>query len=1482
MASPIRWVRYRWQCLISPENRNSNTNSNSCSSSPVFGWPNRPSRPHGKHRIVIPCLGHFKEEYEKVCKEYKNNRIRTTKYTLLNFIPRNLFEQFHRVANLYFLFLVVLNWIPVVEAFQKELTMIPLVVVLTIIAVKDGLEDYRKYKIDKKINNTQTKVYSRRDKNYVEKCWKNVNVGDFVRLQCDEFIPADMVLLYSTDPDGICHIETSSLDGETNLKQRKVAKGSAEQDSEVEPETFSSRIECESPNNDLNRFKGFLEHSNKERVGLSKDNLLLRGCIVRNTEAVVGIVVYAGHETKAMLNNSGPRYKRSKLERRMNMDILWCVVLLVSMCLFGAIGHWIWLSRYSEMPLFGVPESDGKPISPALAGFYMFWTNIILLQVLIPISLYVSIEIVKLGQIYFIEKDSDFFCEKSGSNIECRSLNITEDLGQIQYIFSDKTGTLTENKMLFRRCSIAGTEYSHEENDKRLNWYKKADSEAKHLVDESSSVSYMTKEESQSCRTINRPLSSTSLNVLADSRGEDRLSNSLHPMHVAFSSPLERDVVPDPRLLCMFSKLSTCSLLQSDEMTRAQSLEMTYIVDFFLALAICNTVVVSTPNQPRHKVQLSLVNRTPLTSLDEIKQLLQKIPIPRLSSSSLPGVKESPSESPGAFVNKRSFFNKVKLASPTGDEPSQTSVEFQPAGSQESPEELSLGLNIVEEAAGSKCNDAESSSSEQYKYELCYEAESPDEAALVHAAMAYKCILQARTPDQVTVELPSLGSYTFQLLHILPFDSIRKRMSVVVRHPLSNRVVVYTKGADSVIMDLLNTSSTDGYQIEKHQMQIKELTQKHLDDYAKGGLRTLCIAKKVMAETEYAEWHDAYSLAETSIENREELLLDSALSLETRLTLLGATGIEDRLQEGVPDTIEALQKAGIKVWMLTGDKQETAVNIAYACKLLAQDGKLFTLNTHCKNTCEVLMNSIIEAIERSAPAKSLNKKPASVYFTPSAQTPEMHFGLVVDGKTLEFALHESLQSKFLQLTKHCQAVICCRATPLQKSEVVKLVRNKLKVMTLAIGDGANDVSMIQVADIGVGISGQEGMQAVMTSDFAVSLFKHLSKLLLVHGHWCYTRLANMALYFFYKNVAFVNLLFWYQFCCGFSGSSMMDFWMLILFNLLFTSVPPVIYGIMDKDVSAETLKQLPELYKAGQGSQAYLPSTFWITILDAFYQSVICFFVPYSTYRGSDIDIFSFGNPIVTASVVVMLLHLLIESNTVTWIHWVTMLGSLSGYFVFTLAFGATCLNCNPPANPYWIMEKHMADPIFYLVIILTTTLALLPRFILRALQGTMFPTPLLQAKQFDRLTIDDQRAAIRKWKEDQLLYCETDYKHVPTCSSFEESIVPTQEQNSGASFVLPMPVSSSPCKSQVCEVSPTSAKHGKDEAFGSTSSSLPTSQNKSREAILSPHSRSSSSSAFMNFTFEDDSDDALMHKERLSSSSIGNEFSAHPEKPVC
>ncbi|XP_068570692.1 phospholipid-transporting ATPase VB [Cebidichthys violaceus] len=1203
---------------------------------------------------------------------FPGNAIKTTKYTLLLFIPMNLFEQFHRLANIYFVGLAILNFVPVVNAFQPEVALIPICVILSLAALKDAWEDFRRYQSDRKLNNTPCFIYSRKDKRFTESSWKDVRVGDFVKVFCNEIVPADLLLLHTSDPNGVCHIETSNLDGETNLKQRRAMSGLCISDPEFEPESFNSVVVCEKPDNNLNHFKCYVEKPDKAKVGAGIESLLLRGCKMRNTDHAVGFVVYAGHETKSMLNNSRPRNKRSKLERKLNIDVIFCVILLLSMCLVGAVGHFLWLQALPSVPPYLVPDSNGHLDSPSLSGFYMFFTMIILLQVLIPISLYISIELVKIGQIYFITNDIDLHDDETDSRVQCKALNITEDLGQIEYIFSDKTGTLTENKMVFRRCSIMGTEYPHKENAIRLAV----------LAEPESGEEVIFNQQPQP------PQTGWSL----DTEGTDPDDTPHHRLKskvkgnaqsdVAFSSPLETEVIPDRKLLQQISRAGS---------SRGSRKTDPYL-DFFLGLAICNTVVVSMATAQRQRVSGFPRSGQENSSLDT---LTEPVSLRHIFTSWRRKPKRDRTILEDSVVEEDHFNPPVKKGE-AGD---------------------TNGLQMCSlHAPSDKTSD-----------NLSYEAESPDEAALVYAAKAYGFTLLDRTPDSVTVRLPSGEDLVFEVLDTLNFDSNRKRMSVLVRHPITKENVLYTKGADYAIMELLE-------HLSGKQKNIAAGTQHHLNCYAKDGLRTLCFTKKIVSDKAYESWSVNRQRALAAIDNREELVMDTAVQLETDLSLLGATGIEDRLQESVPDTIVALREAGIQVWMLTGDKPETAVNIGYACRLLKEED--LVINMSCKNKleCTSILDCSLEEVRR------YSEDPRNVDTT-------QDISLVIDGRSLTMALSSDLQDRFVDLAKRCRSVLCCRVTPSQKSRVVKVVREKLKVLTLAVGDGANDVNMIQAADIGIGLSGQEGMQAVMASDFAISRFKHLKKLLLVHGHWCYTRLANMIIYFFYKNVAYVNLLFWYQFFCGFSGTAMIDYWLMIFFNLFFTSVPPIMFGIMDKDVSAEMLLGVPELYRTGQGTGKYTFSTFWISMLDAFYQSLVCFFIPYLAYQDSDIDIFTFGTPLNTISLFTILLHLSIEIKAWTVVHWVIMLGSVALYFIVTLAYSAICVTCNPPSNPYWILQSQMADPMFYLICIITTVVALMPRYMFHVLKNSIAPSPLVQARHLDRLDPFTRDEWMKEWR---------------------------------------------------------------------------------------------------------------------------------------
>ncbi|XP_054454163.1 LOW QUALITY PROTEIN: phospholipid-transporting ATPase VB [Anoplopoma fimbria] len=1214
---------------------------------------------------------------------FPGNAIKTTKYTLLLFIPMNLFEQFHRLANIYFVGLAILNFVPVVNAFQPEVALIPICVIFSLTALKDAWEDFRRYQSDRKLNNTPCLVYSRKEKRFTERRWKDVRVGDFVKVVCNEIVPADLLLLHTSDPNGVCHIETSNLDGETTLKQRMVMSGLCISDPEFEPENFNTVVVCEKPNNNLNHFKCYVEKPDKDKVGAGIESLLLRGCKMRNTDHAVGIVVYAGRETKSMLNINRPRYKRSKLERKLNIDVIFCVILLFSMCLVGALGHFLWLQALPSVPPYLVPDSNGHLDSPGLSGFYMFFTMIILLQILIPISLYVSIELVKIGQIYFITNDIDLHDDKTDRRVQCKSLNITEDLGQIQYIFSDKTGTLTENKMVFRRCCIMGTEYPHKENAIRLAVLDGPDSGEEVIFNQRPQP----------------PQTGWSLDTEGDNpddmqhHHDNQCKSKVKgnaPSDVAFSSPLETEVIPDRKLLQQISRAGSSS----------GSWKTDPYLDFFLGLAICNTVMVSMATAQRQRVSEFSHSGQANNSLNTLSNLVK-----------------SP-------VSLRHIFTKPKKNRTILEDSVVEEEHFNPPVKKEESGDTN-GLQMCTLHAPS---DTTATTPDH----LSYEAESPDEAALVYAAKAYGFTLLDRTPHSVTVRLPSGDNLVFEVLDTLTFDANRKRMSVLVRHPLTKEYVLYTKGADYAIMELLGTPYAE--HLSGKQKNIAAGTQYHLDCYAKDGLRTLCFTKKVVSDKAYERWSVNRLRALAAIDNREELVMDSAVQLEKDLSLLGATGIEDRLQESVPDTIVALREAGIQVWVLTGDKPETAVNIGYACRLLEEED--LVINMSCKNKleCTSILDCTLEEVRR------YSEDPRNVGTT-------QDISLVIDGRTLTMALSLDLQDRFVDLAKRCRSVLCCRVTPLQKSRVVKVVREKLKVMTLAVGDGANDVNMIQAADIGIGLSGQEGMQAVMASDFAISRFKHLKKLLLVHGHWCYTRLANMIIYFFYKNVAYVNLLFWYQFFCGFSGTAMIDYWLMIFFNLFFTSLPPIMFGIMDKDVSAEMLLGVPELYRTGQGEGEYTFLTFWVSMLDAFYQSLVCFFIPYLAYQDSDIDIFTFGTPLNTISLFTILLHLSIEIKAWTVVHWVIMLGSVALYFIVTLAYSAICVTCNPPSNPYWILQSQMADPMFYLLCIITTVVALMPRYMFHVLKNSIAPSPLVQARHLDRLDQSTRDEWMKEWR---------------------------------------------------------------------------------------------------------------------------------------
>ncbi|XP_032568818.1 phospholipid-transporting ATPase ID isoform X3 [Chiroxiphia lanceolata] len=1067
--------------------------------------------------------------------QYASNCIKTSKYNIVTFLPVNLFEQFQEVANTYFLFLLILQLIPQISSLSWFTTIVPLVLVLTITAVKDATDDYFRHKSDNQVNNRQSQVLIggvlRQEQ------WMNVRVGDIIKLENNQFVAqADLLLLSSSEPHGLCYIETAELDGETNMKVRQAIPVTAELRDTSKLARFDGEVVCEPPNNKLDKFSGTL-YWKENKYPLSNQNMLLRGCVLRNTEWCFGLVIFAGPDTKLMQNSGRTKFKRTSIDRLMNTLVLWIFGFLVCMGVILAIGNAIWEHEVGVCFQIYLPWDEGVH-SAFFSGFLSFWSYIIILNTVVPISLYVSVEVIRLGHSYFINWDKKMYCAKRRTPAEARTTTLNEELGQVEYIFSDKTGTLTQNIMVFSKCSVNGHSYGDMQD------------------------------------------------VLGH---KAELGEGPEPVNFSFN-PLA-----DPRF-----QFWDPSLLE------AVKLGDPHVHEFFRLLSLCHTVM----------------------------------------------------------------------------------------------------------------------SEEKSEGELLYKAQSPDEGALVTAARNFGFVFRFRTPKTITVH--ELGqAITYQLLAILDFNNVRKRMSVIVRCP-EGRIRLYCKGADTILLERLHPVNHD----------LTSVTADHLNEYAAEGLRTLVLAYKDLEESYYRDWSERLRWAGSASEAREDRLARLYDEVEHDMMLLGATAIEDKLQQGVPETIAILTLANIKIWVLTGDKQETAVNIGYSCKMLTDDmTEVFVVTGHTvlevREELRKAREKMMDASRSVGNGFSYEEKLSSSKLTSVLEAIAGEYALVINGHSLAHALEADMEVEFLETACACKAVICCRVTPLQKAQVVELVKKYKKAVTLAIGDGANDVNMIKTAHIGVGISGQEGIQAVLASDYSFSQFKFLQRLLLVHGRWSYLRMCKFLCYFFYKNFAFTMVHFWFGFFCGFSAQTVYDQYFITLYNIVYTSLPVLAMGVFDQDVPEQRSMEYPKLYEPGQLNLLFNKREFFICIAQGIYTSVLMFFIPYGVFAdatrddGAQLaDYQSFAVTVATSLVIVVSVQIGLDTGFWTAINHFFIWGSLAAYFAILFTMHSDGLFRMFPNQFRFVgnAQNTLAQPTVWLTIALTTVVCIMPVVAFRFLKLDLKP----------------------------------------------------------------------------------------------------------------------------------------------------------------
>jgi phospholipid-transporting ATPase len=863
-------------------------------------------------------------------------------------------HQFTRAANIYFLVRVILQAIPYISPFSPISFLFPFLFVIFFSMTKDCVEDYRKYKNDKRTNSTKTKIFNGRE--FATDAWENIAVGDIVKVLQDEIVPSDLVLLDargSMGREGTCFIETSSLDGERNLKQRTCIQSCQELAKSIES-LASANISVEVPpsNTKFYELDGKLTIDGKESLSLNKNQFLPRGAVLKNTESVIGIAIYVGHNTKLMKNSIKPKIKVSTLEQNMRTVIGAVIILEISMIICATVAFSMWLKNYND----GYTNFWKYKYNSKLETFFIIFSYFMLLVSMLPLNLMIMIDLMRILQCYFLGEDIDFYSDQRKRGLKVLTTTLNEELGQIEYVFSDKTGTLTNNVMLLKHLVVGNTVFTNESSEETGSF--------------------------------------------------------------------------------------ACKRLQDNSSERETN-------QFLRLLSLCHTCV------------------------------------------------------PEAHISASNKAGDNHLTSNAEPPSKATKKSLQPT----------------------------------------FVGASPDEVCLVNAAANLGYVYKGQSSSSIQLSVHE-KIQEFTPVATLEFDNDRKMMSVIIKSPEGD-YILYSKGADSSILSRLGPDAFSDFGAPNSQEDFENMIEK----FSIEGLRVLVMGYRILSVDEVNNFvNETARLSYKTGTEKEAEMKRIFASVEKDLKVMGLSAVEDKLQDRVPETIYNMLRAGIKVWMLTGDKIGTAETIGYACKLI--NSSFSVVKIEKISTAEEI-NSSLQALEKAIVSSKLSSK---------------RIGVIIDGKSMEsFASEFETNMKLFTLLQKCNSVICCRVTPSQKSFVVKVFRKHLEKRCLAIGDGGNDVNMIQQANVGVGIIGMEGLQAANSADFAVPEFKSLEKLLFVYGRNFYQNASFLICFSFYKTFLYTVYQFYHSIYHGFSAKTAHDSWYMDAFNAFWTFPPILFVGIFDQD-----------------------------------------------------------------------------------------------------------------------------------------------------------------------------------------------------------------------------------------------------------------------------------------------------------------------------
>lgn len=1062
-------------------------------------------------------------------KKFPANVIRNQKYNPFTFLPVILYEQFRFFYNLYFLIVALSQFIPALQVGFLFTYISPLAFVLAVTILKEAYDDFKRFLRDKEANSQKfhkLTMNEARGLAMISVPSSDIKVGDLILVDRDQRVPADMIFLRTTEKNGASFIRTDQLDGETDWKLRRAVSYTQKLPSDDHLIGLHACVFADKPKKDIYSFVGnFIRTTETGEPTLEVESLSVENTIWANTVVasgrIIGLVVYTGRETRSVMNTSAPATKSGLIDNEINnLSKILCVLLFVL--------------SFVMMALKGFQ-------GPFYIYFFRF---MILFSSIIPISLRVNLDMAKTWYSFVIMQD------KHIPGTVVRSSTIPEELGRIEYLLSDKTGTLTQNDMVFKKLHLGSVSFSKDTLDEVQSHLEAA-----------------YQEEKDKDKDKRRKVASES--------GQHKIRRTI----------------------------------------------TTRVREAVRALALCHNV-------------------TPVN--DDDTQ-----PIPEYT----------PPENSDALQNRETFSSRGSLSSRKSSDSLVEESTRRRRKDRDSDDES----NVNTSSADHEFNEPQSESAATNQ--RMYQASSPDEIALVKFAESVNLVLVQRDVNEIVLQNPLMKQEEYEVLNIFPFTSETKRMGIIVRKKGSSEIVFYMKGADVVMAKIV---------------QNNDWLEEECGNMAREGLRTLVFGKRNLTEQEYQAFLKRYQDAKTTIKDRDANVRSAIESIENELELICLTGVEDKLQENVKPTLEMLSNAGVKIWMLTGDKMETAKCIAISARLVKRNQAMF----------EVSVKNFTEAMQLLQTFSTLRDA-----------------CLVIDGNSLQICF-DNFKEKFIRIAAEAPCVVCCRCSPTQKAEIVKLIKDVIKARTCAIGDGGNDVSMIQAADVGIGIVGKEGKQASLAADFSVNQFSYISRLLLWHGRNSYKRSARLSQFIIHRGliISFIQAVFSAIFY--FAAIAIYNGWLLVGYSTTFT-MAPVFSLVLDEDVSEAIAFRFPELYQDLQKGRSLSYKTFFTWVFTSVYQGGIIMLFSLFLFVDNLINIVSIT---FTALILTELANVAFEIHTWNKVMVFSELGTLIMYIVSMILL------------PTYFDFAFITTGDFLWRVIVVTLVACLPLYIVRLIKRKLDP----------------------------------------------------------------------------------------------------------------------------------------------------------------